>query len=286
MDHPDDAGRTDAGRTDAGGTDADRTIELAISDVYGRLPLAPETELRDQLPGLESERRIDDWGRSERIEKLIDRTLFGFLYHYWFRVEVEGIENVPSEGGALLLANRTGGVLSDGAMIAKAVRDEHPRGRLVHVAAPASIKRVPVLGMLATKVGVVGDHPANLRRLLLDEREIVLAFPEALDDAARPFRRRYQLREFASEWSAMAGRAGVPIVPVAVIGGEEAAPLGAALGRVPTNAAPPLPAKFRLRVLQAVPPDRDADRLGEAIRALIQENLLEMLSARHSVWLG
>jgi 1-acyl-sn-glycerol-3-phosphate acyltransferase len=271
MDHPGDAGRT---------------VELAISDVYGRLPLGPEIELRDQLPGLESERRIDDWGRSERVDGFADRTVFGFLYHYWFRVELEGIENVPAEGGALLLANRSGGALSDGAMIAKAIRDEHPRARLVHVAAEAGIRRVPGLGMLATKVGVVSDHPANLQRLLFDERELVLAFPERLDGAARPFRRRYQLREFAPDWTAMAARAGVPIVPVAVVGGEEAAPLSAALRRLPIAVTPPLPAKFRLRFLGAVAPDKDIEGVDESIRALLQENLLEMVAARRSVWLG
>ncbi len=47
-------------------------------------------DLREHLPGLEPERRITDWGRSERIESLVDRTLYEFLYHYWFRVEVDG----------------------------------------------------------------------------------------------------------------------------------------------------------------------------------------------------
>jgi hypothetical protein len=44
---------------------------------------------------------VTDWGRSERVEGLLDRTLYDFLYHLWFRCEVEGIENIPSEGGAL-----------------------------------------------------------------------------------------------------------------------------------------------------------------------------------------
>ena len=45
---------------------------------------------------IEPERRVTDWGRSERVEGLVDATLYEFLYHYWFRCEVEGIENVPS----------------------------------------------------------------------------------------------------------------------------------------------------------------------------------------------
>ncbi len=96
------------------------------------LPAVRE-DLRDQLPGLEPERTITDWGRSERVEAVVDRVVHDFLYRYWFRVEVEGIENVPDEGGALLLANHAGAIPPDGAMIAKAIREEHPRPRPVHL---------------------------------------------------------------------------------------------------------------------------------------------------------
>ncbi len=270
MDHPDDDGQT---------------LELAVSELYGHLPLAPDADLRDQLPGLESERRIDDWGRSERADRLLDRTLYGFLYHYWFRVEVQGAENVPADGGALLVANRAGNVLADGGMIAKAVRDTHPRARGVHLADAARVRRVPGLGMLATKIGVVADHPANVRRLLFDEGELVLAFPES-PGTGRPFRRRYQLGEFVADCLAVAARAGVPIVPVALLGGEEAAPWSSALRRLPLDVTPPLPAKFKLRFLGPVVPGDDIEGLAESIRALIQENLLEMVTARRSVWLG
>src|SRR3954449_8736958 len=67
-------------------------------------PAAPETtelakaDLRELLPGVEPERQVDDWGRSERIEGLMDQTLVEFFYRLWFRCEVEGIENIPDEG--------------------------------------------------------------------------------------------------------------------------------------------------------------------------------------------
>ena len=51
--------------------------------------------MRELLPAIEPERRLNDWGRSERVEGFMDRTLIEFFYRYWFRVEVEGIENVP-----------------------------------------------------------------------------------------------------------------------------------------------------------------------------------------------
>ena len=60
------------------------------------LPAPPDN--RAYLPAIEPERQITDWGRSERVEAFFDKTLYEFLYHYWFRVEVEGIENVPATG--------------------------------------------------------------------------------------------------------------------------------------------------------------------------------------------
>ncbi|MEK6252076.1 MAG: hypothetical protein AABM43_09065, partial [Actinomycetota bacterium] len=54
----------------------------------------PALRDRDLLPAIEPERRINDWGRSERIEGVFDRTVVEFFYRYWFRAEVEGIENV------------------------------------------------------------------------------------------------------------------------------------------------------------------------------------------------
>ena len=77
---------------------------------------------RDLLPAIAPERRVTDWGRSERVEGALDRTIYDFLYHLWFRCEVEGIENVPSEGGALLVSNHAGAVPPDAPMIAKAIK--------------------------------------------------------------------------------------------------------------------------------------------------------------------
>ena len=73
----------------------------------------------------------------------------------------------------------TSGVMpSDGAMIAKAVREEHPRPRPLHIATASPFPGLPGVGMLVTKLGAVGAHPANLHRLLFDEDQLVLVFPE------------------------------------------------------------------------------------------------------------
>jgi 1-acyl-sn-glycerol-3-phosphate acyltransferase len=263
---------------------------------------AIQDDLREQLPGLESDRRVTDWGRSERVENLADRVVYDFLYRYWFRVHVEGIENVPAEGGALLLANHAGAIPPDGAMIAKAIKEEHPRPRPVHLLTARSLSAVPGIGMLQTKLGRVAPHPANLQRLLFDEGQLVLAFPEGTAGSGKPLKERYRLRRFASHGlieSALEAR--VPVVPVAVLGAEEAAPVITrlrlpALPRLPLAVPVPLPAKLKIRFLEPVdtanlpgPSGRDpglAVRVLEDVRALIQENLLELVAERRSPWLG
>jgi 1-acyl-sn-glycerol-3-phosphate acyltransferase len=232
---------------------------------------------------------VSDWGRSEAVESVLDRTLYDFLYRHWLRVEVEGIAGVPAEGPALILA--AGGTPLDAAMIAAAIRRAHPAPRPVHFATARRLGAVPGLDMLAVKAGAVAAHPANLHRLLFDEGQLVLAFPEA---GRRALHHRYRLARFAGEPVQAALRARAPIVPVAALGGEEALPVLARLGRLPLASGLPLPAKLRLRFLEPVDPVAhglsasagQAERLAERLRGLIQENLLEMLGQRRSVWLG
>jgi len=128
---------------------------------------ATET-MRALLPAIEPERRVNDWGRSERIEGLFDRTLLEFFYRYWFRVEVEGIENVPSDSGALLVSNHAGALPPDAAMIGKAIREEHPNPRPLYLTVEHFFKGYPGFSMLITKIGGVAAHPANVPRLLCD----------------------------------------------------------------------------------------------------------------------
>lgn len=290
---------------DDGGEDTSHTTELALSDIRQRLPSAPD-DLRSFLPGLEPERRVTDWGRSERVEAFVDRTLYDFLYRYWFRVEVEGVDHVPDTGGALLVANHAGAVPPDGAMIVKAIRQEHGLARPVHVAIDHSYSALPGIGMLAAKVGAVSAHPANVHRLLFDEGQLVLVFPEGRSARHKGFRDRYRLRRFGTgEYVQAAMRARVPIIPVAVLGAEEAQPVFARVGllsallrlpRVPITSPLPLPAKFRIRFLEPIDaelrgeqPWRDqglVQTLSQDIRALIQENVLELVAQRRSVWLG
>ena len=278
--------------------------------------VARREDLRDYLPGIETERQVSDWGRSERVEGLVDRTVVDFLYHLWFRCEIEGIENVPSDGAALLVSNHSGALPPDAAMIVKAVKEEHPRPRPVHLTVEHFFKGYPGFSMLVPKIGGVAAHPANVQRLLYDEQQLVLVFPEGRKGTEKLYKDRYRLRRFGRGGfveAAMRGRA--PIVPIAVVGAEESMPAFAQLRPLqrltgliyfPITPTWPhlgllgmvgyLPAKFKIRFLPPV----QTDDLGEEpwedkalvqtiahdVRATIQEELLDMVGKRRSVWFG
>jgi 1-acyl-sn-glycerol-3-phosphate acyltransferase len=278
-------------------------------------PPADLRELRELVPAAEPGREVDDWGRSQRVFDLIE-PLLDFYYRYWFRVEVEGIENVPTEGGALIVSNHSGALPPDAPMIMQAIRHEHARPRPVYMLGEHWFKGYPGVSMLTSKIGLVAAHPANAQRLLRDEQRLVLVFPEGQKGSRKLFWQRYRLRRFGrGGFVRTAMRAGVPIVPVALIGAEEAMPIFGhvpLLGRLtgllyfPVNHAFPhfglaaavmyLPAKFKIRFMEPVnlsgygPDDADdvalVQRLTERIRRHIQEELEDLLLARQSVWFG
>jgi 1-acyl-sn-glycerol-3-phosphate acyltransferase len=278
------------------------------------LPARREEDLRDLLPGLEPERRLTDWGRSERVEGIFDKTLIEFYYRYWFRAEVEGMENVPDAGGALIVSNHAGALPPDAAMIAKAIREEHPHPRPVHVTVEHFFKGYPGFSMLLPKVGCVAAHPANVHRLLFDEEQLVLVFPEGRKGTEKLFKDRYRLRRFGrGGFVEAAMRAQAPIVPVCVVGAEESAPVFAQVGLLkrltgllyfpitptfphlgPLGMLGYLPAKFKLRFLEPIRFEEEGlhedkalvQTVAHDVRARIQEGLWDMLRTRKSVWFG
>ena len=278
------------------------------------LPARREDDLRRHLPGVEPERQLTDWGRSERVEGLLDRTLVEFYYRYWFRAEVEGIENVPASGGALLVSNHSGALPPDAPMIGKAIREEHPHPRPLNITVEHFFKGFPGFSMLIPKMGCVAAHPANVHRLLYDEGQLVLVFPEGRKGTEKLYKDRYRLRRFGrGGFVEAAMRARVPIVPVCVVGAEEAQPVFAQLdllrritGLLYTPLTPTfphlgplgmlgyLPAKFKLRFLEPIEFEEEGmhedkglvQTTAHEVRARIQENLFDMVAKRESVWFG
>jgi 1-acyl-sn-glycerol-3-phosphate acyltransferase len=293
-------------------------------DPYELPPLEPVEQaepepdprlLRDLIPAPDASREVDDWGRSERVFSLME-PLLDFYYRYWFRVEVEGIENVPARGGALLVSNHSGALPPDAPMIMQALRHEHPAKRPLYMLGEHWFKGYPGVGMLTNKLGLVAAHPANAQRLLRDEGRLVLVFPEGQKGSRKLYWQRYRLRRFGrGGFVKTALRAGVPIVPLAVIGAEEAMPIFAhvpllqrltGLIYFPINHAFPhfglaaalmyLPAKFKIRFLQPIeldgyaPDDADdlelVQSLAEEVRDRIQKQVDDLISSRTSVWFG
>ncbi|MGH2714136.1 MAG: 1-acyl-sn-glycerol-3-phosphate acyltransferase [Thermoleophilaceae bacterium] len=270
--------------------------------------------LKPHLPGVEPDRRLNDWGRSERVEEVFDATVVEFFYRYWFRVEVEGIENLPAAGGAMLVSNHSGALPPDAPMIAKAISEEHPHPRQLHVTVENFFRGYPGFSMLIPKIGCVTAHPANVHRLLYDEEQLVLVFPEGRKGTEKLYKDRYRLRRFGrGGFVEAAMRARAPIVPVCVVGAEEAAPVFAQLGLFkrltgliyfPITPTFPhfgllgmlgyLPAKFKIRFLEPLHFDEEGlhedkalvQTVSHDIRARIQENLWDMVARRKSVWFG
>ena len=241
--------------------------------------------------------------------------LYAPLYEKWFRVEWEGLEKIPTEGGALLVANHAAAIPSDAPVIMHGIETELERP--VYGLADQYFKRLPFVGTMWARTGGVVAHPDNAYRLLREQQQLVLVFPEGSKGPGKTYNERYRLRRFGrGGFVEIAMRAGVPIVPIAVVGAEESMPilfklpaLSKALGLpyVPITAnmllLGPLgtvgyfPAKFKLRVLDPVSfDDVEPDQLrysrsrimdeSEAIRQRIQGELYDMLRHRRSIWFG
>lgn len=257
---------------------------------------------------------VDEWGRSEHV-RAFARRLYDPVYRRVFRAEWEGLERIPPEGGALLVANHAGAVPSDAPVIMHGIEEQ--LGRPVYGLADSMFKGAPVVGTLWSRMGGVVAHPDNAYRLLKDQGQLVLVFPEGAKGPGKTYRERYQLRRFGrGGFVEIAMRAGVPIVPIAVVGAEESMPTLFDVQRLAKLLGTPyfpitvnqllfgpllglvtyLPAKFSLRVLDPVDFDVEPDQPrysksrvmeeAESVRQQIQEALYEMLRQRQSVWRG
>ncbi|HEY4378518.1 MAG TPA: lysophospholipid acyltransferase family protein [Acidimicrobiales bacterium] len=291
------------------GTSPARKVTTASLVPFRVPPVADEPE------PLDDPRRgdVDEWGRSETVRALA-RKAYAPIYDKWFRVEWEGLEKIPTEGGALLVANHAAAVPSDAPVIMHGIETELERP--IYGLADHFFKSAPVLGTLWARGGGVVAHPDNAYRLLREQKQLVLVFPEGSKGPGKTYGERYRLRRFGrGGFVEIAMRAGVPIIPIAVMGAEESMPtlvkvpaVAKALGLPyfpitanmlafgPLGAALYFPAKFKLRVLDPVTIDVEPDQPrysrsrimdeSEAIRQSIQGELYDMLRQRRSIWRG
>ncbi|MDQ1376416.1 MAG: hypothetical protein QOE15_589, partial [Acidimicrobiaceae bacterium] len=113
---------------------------------------------------------VDEWGRSERM-RAIARRLYDPIYRHWFRAEWDGLDKIPLEGGALLVANHAGAIPSDAPTIMHGVETE--LGRPVYGLADYLFRAIPVVGTMWARTGGVPAHPDNAYRLLRQQRQLV-----------------------------------------------------------------------------------------------------------------
>jgi 1-acyl-sn-glycerol-3-phosphate acyltransferase len=221
------------------------------------------------------------------------------FYRWYFRTQCFGLEHLP-RGPMLLVSNHGSHVLSwDGANIVTACLLDADPPRLVHGMAEHRLMELPILGRVARRIGAVdGRRPACIS--LLRSGATVLTFPEGARALARPFSQRYQLAPFGHGFAHVAIATGVPVVPVAVIGAEEEAPLLANPAwlrkLIRTPVAPltptlfvPLPVRYRihfgtpLRLSGPVTAERVAREVAR-VRQAVVDLVAQGLAARQHIF--
>lgn len=303
-----------------------QALQSLRQEIQSRFPAAPRfpapwedvdwtalySEVRRRFSSLGMSERsgeVDEFGMDEVVLNRA-RPLFELLFDRYWRVDVEGLERVPDPGPSLLVANRSGLLPYDGLMLAHALeRDGFDRPRFL---VADWLVTLPFVQPYLARLGGVRACRENAERLLGTGRSVI-AFPEGVKGAAKVFRERYQLQRF--------GRGGVvrvalenrvPLVPVGIVGAEEAHPVlfkwhtpARALGLpfIPVTptfpalgplGAVPLPSKWIIRVGEPIAfdhlePDASEDellvaRLTEELRTQIQSLVDVGLSDRESIW--
>jgi len=255
---------------------------------------------------------IDEFGFDAELTEHVLLALVRPLYEHYFRVEVRGLENIPAEGGALVVANHSGTIPLDSVMTQIALLDHHPAHRHLRMLGADLVFQTPIISELARKTGTTLACSADAERLL-GKGELVGVWPEGFKGIGKPFAERYKLQRFGrGGFVSAALRARVPIVPCSIVGAEEIYPI---LGNMKTLARllglpyvpvtptfpwlgplglVPLPSKWIIEFGEPV--DTEDFPLGAAddpmlvfnltdqVRETIQHTLYRLLMARRSVF--
>lgn len=269
-------------------------------------------EIKRRLPGavlLEGYRdfalrsrslNVDDYGRDPAYCQSMQSTL-DFLYDKWLKVELQGLENLPTTQPAILVCNHTSAFAYDAIMLMHGVRKEHPDKPLVRPLLEDRIAQLPFLGVHLRRLGAVRACQENAERLLRDGAQIAV-FPEGRQ-ALWKDRTPTDLRRFGrGGFIKLALRTGAPVIPVAIVAhqssgaGPMADTLPRALKMIPKWASRMalLPAPGRWSIAIGEPIDLSAD-LGEgpddarvrvargtaAVRSQILETIESLVAERN-----
>lgn len=150
-------------------------------------------------------------------------TMLVTMYRHYFWVKTFGIENIPKSGAAMLVGNHSGGIPVDGGMILASIFLESEPPRHAHGMVEKFAQRWPFVSTWFSRVGQLPGVPENAIRLLENDR-LLLVFPEGARGTGKLYADRYKLARFGTGFLRIALQVGVPIIPMAFIGGEEAFP--------------------------------------------------------------
>jgi len=228
--------------------------------------------------------------------------LVGPLYRHYFRVTAHGAENIPASGSAIFVANHSGTLPFDAAMLCFDVLTRTEPPRPLRAVADHFVSVMPFVGTTLSRLGAVNGTMANLRHLLA-AGEVCLIFPEGVPAIGKPLRERYQLHDWRPGHAELALRSNVPVIPVAIIGAEEQWPqlgrinTGGLLGipYLPIVATPvPLPVHYHihygapLRLSDGVehdaPSTEAVERAAAATKNAVQALIRDGLDARDGVF--
>jgi len=281
-------------------------VPSLVPDWSAVLDVFVDDDLRDRVArmGIEvNDFGYDRWGASpKQTMRLL--ALVRMLYRNYFRVDVDGIENVP-EGRALLIGNHSGQLAYDGMLTAAAMALDAEPPRFVRAMIERYFASLPLVSVLMTRMGQLTGTPKNAERLLAEEEAVVMVFPEGERGGGRVWRDRYKILGFGQGFMRLALTTDTPIIPFGFIGAEEMAmsfsrmqPLARLFGTPYFPLSPtivPLPLPTKVSILFGEPmhfegsgddEDEEIARKVETVETAVQALIDEGLARRKGVFFG
>ncbi len=219
---------------------------------------------------------------------------------------MQGIEHVPDDGAALLVANHSGGLPYDGTMLIYGVYRDHPKHRALRTLVANFAMRSRFMAPIISRIGGVRASMQN-SLALLERGNLVGVFPEGLRGVGKHYRDRYRLTHLGrGGFVRIAQAARVPIVPVAIVGAEEIHPV---IAKLTTIAQPfglpyipitptfpllgplgllPVPTKWSIRIgaPMHIEPGAEVLEAAESVRSQIDHMIADLLIGRRSIIFG
>lgn len=182
-----------------------------------------------------------------------------FFYKVYHRVRSHGAQHIPQSGPAILAANHSGMLPIDGTMLFLSVVDNTDPPRAPRPVGDVFIPFLPVVSTVYSRLGVVSGSRGNFR-YLLENGELIMVFPEGARGIGKGWDKRYQLQHWHPGHAELALRFRVPVIPVGIVGAEEAWPQIARIERFRAFGVPwlpipasPLPLPVRIDVHYGAP---------------------------------